>query len=317
MATVRIQKSSFYWLFLLETVGSADITATVEGIGMTVSTPVWRSVANGANVAPAVTQCLREAGLLTCEAFPDAARLNRAAKALYGTWEGPEFRGQATFFANDGRYYEEIINQDSVVPTRENNWHDLFNACIWMQFPHTKQRLNQLHVDDINSVGLHPRTARRNRLTHFDECGVVLVVEDEHRDVANTLLGALASHAWEEVLWHQRALWSSTIQPYMFGHANLEMMLSPFIGLTGKWLAVCVPDGFSSLPVVEKWKVVDAALVARLDALDNFQPQHILRPLPLLGIPGWWHEQTMAFYQNKDYFRPQRNGVPRTIQLPL
>ena len=281
------------------------------------SAPLWGSITNGVNTSPVVKQCLEQAGLLSACAFPDAARLNQAADALYLRWEGPEFRGQSTFSVDDTRYYEEIIHQDAVIPTRENSWHDLFNACIWMQFPHTKKRLNQLHIDDIQRAGLHPRTARRNRLTHFDECGVVLAVEDSQREVGNALLGALASHAWQEVLWHQRAMWSETIQPFMFGHANLEMMLSPFIGLTGKWLAVCVPDDFSKLPVVEKRQVLDAAMVARINALDNFQPQHILRPLPLLGVPGWWHEQTLAFYQNTDYFRPQRDGVPRTIQLPL
>lgn len=281
------------------------------------SAPLWGSVTNGVNISSVVKQCLEQTGLLHADAFPDAARLNQTADALYRSWEGPEFRGQSTFSWDDARYYEEIIHQDAVIPTRENNWHDLFNACIWMQFPHTKKRLNQLHIDDIQRVGLHPRTPRRNRLTHFDECGVVLAVEDSQREVGSALLGALASHAWKEVLWHQRALWNKTIQPFMFGHANLEMMLSPFIGLTGKWLAVCVPDGFPMLPAVEKWQVLDAAMVARIDALDNFQPQHILRPLPLLGVPGWWHEQTLAFYQNEDYFRPQRNGVPRTIQLPL
>ena len=287
------------------------------GTGMTVSTPTWGAAINCSQVAPPVEGCLRQTGLLHCDDFPDAAALNRAAASLYGTWRGPEFRGQSTLSADDARYYEEIIYQDSMVPTRENSWHDLFNACIWMQFPHTKTWLNQLHVEDIGRVGVHPRTPRRNRLTHFDECGVVLAVEESQREVGNVLLGALASHAWQEVLWHQSALWSATIHPIMFGHANLEMLLSPFMGLTGKWLAVCVPDGFSALPMTQQWQVVDAALLARIQALDNFQSQHILRPLPLLGVPGWWPQQTLEFYQNKEYFRPQRKNMPRTIQLPL
>lgn len=284
---------------------------------MAVDTSQWQPQAIIANAAPEATKCLRQTGLLSSSAFPDALTLNNAALALYDTWKGPVFRGQSTLPADDPRYYEEIIYQDGIIPTRENSWHDLFNACIWMQFPETKKYLNQLHVADIHRVGVHPRTARRNRLTHFDECGVVLAVEDGQRGVGNALLGALASHAWEEVLWHQKALWQETVQPFIFGHANLEMMLSPFIGLTGKWLAVSVPDGFSLLNRTEKWQVLDAALIARIKALGDFKPQHILRPIPLLGVPGWWHEQTLSFYQNEEYFRPQRNNVPRTIQLPL
>lgn len=284
---------------------------------MAVSSPPWDPERITLEAAPEVPKCLQQLGLLGCRAFPDAALLNRTATSLYDTWNGPVFRGQSTIPAGDTRYYEEIIYQDNVIPTRENSWHDLFNASIWMQFPLTKKRLNQLHVEDINREGLHPRTPRRNRLTHFDECGVVLAVEESQRGIGNALLGALASHAWQEVLWHQRELWLSVIQPFVFGHANLEMMLSPFIGLTGKWLAVSVPDGFSALPPSEQWQVLDAAMLSRIDALDNFQPQHILRPLPLLGVPGWWHEQSLAFYQNEDYFRPQRRHMPRTIQLPL
>jgi hypothetical protein len=28
-----------------------------------------------------------------------------------------------------------------------------------------------------------------------------------------------------------------------------------------------------------------------------------LNPLPLLGVPEWWENASLAFYQNKTYFR--------------
>jgi hypothetical protein len=28
-----------------------------------------------------------------------------------------------------------------------------------------------------------------------------------------------------------------------------------------------------------------------------------LNPFPLLGVPEWWENATLAFYQNKAYFR--------------
>jgi hypothetical protein len=28
-----------------------------------------------------------------------------------------------------------------------------------------------------------------------------------------------------------------------------------------------------------------------------------LNPLPILGVPGWWDNESAAFYQQTDYFR--------------
>jgi hypothetical protein len=30
--------------------------------------------------------------------------------------------------------------------------------------------------------------------------------------------------------------------------------------------------------------------------------------LPVLGIPGWWHAQDLAFYQDTQVFRPARQN---------
>ncbi len=277
----------------------------------------WQPDTFLATAAPPVRALFDALHLTGCPAFPTASELSETMQALHPAWEGPLFVAQSELNEDDPRYYEEIIGSDNRIPTREHSWHDLFNACIWMQFPQAKLHLNQLHVDDIRQHGVHPRTPRRNRLTHFDECGVVLAVEQRHRNAGNALLSGLAEHAWLEVLWHHRQTWLETITPLMFGHANLEMMLAPFTGLTGKWLAVMVPDGFRALPQVQQWAVIDAAVTARITALDDFQQPDILRPLPLLGVPGWWPHQRKQFYQDTGYFRPQRANTPRTVQLPL
>lgn len=267
--------------------------------------------------APPVRALFEALQLTACTAFPTAGDLSVKMKMLHPPWQGPLFVAQSALAEDDSRYYEEIIGSDNRIPTRKHSWHDLFNACIWMQFPHTKLHLNQLHVDDIQQHGVHPRTPRRNRLTHFDECGVVLAVEQRHLNAGNALLSGLAEHAWLEVLWHHRQTWLDTVTPFMFGHANLEMMLTPFTGLTGKWLAVTVPDGFRELSQAQQWAVIDSAVSARIVALDNFQQPEILRPLPLLGVPGWWRGQSKSFYLDTSYFRPQRANTPRTVQLPL
>lgn len=286
-----------------------------------------------------VFELLNEVGLLNNEKFPNSSVLNALAQRFYGKWCGPAFKDQSTFDADEGRYYETIISEDNTVPTREESWHDLFNALVWLQFPKTKKYLNTLHVKDIVSYGANPRTERRNRITHFDECGIVLAVEipapsfknDQKNqkqsatyidnklnavDVAQWL-NALANHQWLDVFIQSRSVWHNQVTPFIFGHANLEMMLSPFIGLTGKWLAVPVAQGFSELDKWEQRQVLDEAMLARLNELNDFNSAPLLKPLPLLGVPGWHNDQTPAFYANKDYFRPIRANAKPTIQLPL
>jgi hypothetical protein len=248
--------------------------------------------------------------------IPSVERLNQIAIERYrDNWIGPTFIDQATI--NDQRYYEEIIDQKLQVPTRKNNWHDVFNALIWLQFPKTKLLLNRLHIHDIAQFGLHPRTHRRNQLTHFDECGLVLAIPESSVEQGNRLLSLLAGHQWQEVFCHQKDAWGRDLIPVIFGHANLEMLLNPFIGLTAKWLAVVVPDDYQAMTTEQKNAVLDACMVTRIQQLDGLSHKHIFKPIPLLGVPGWYHEQTTFFYENTAYFRPApAHGLP-TIQLPL
>ncbi|QJR79884.1 DUF3025 domain-containing protein [Alteromonas pelagimontana] len=269
------------------------------------------------SAAPPVKALLKETGLATFPHFPSADELNVIANTSSFNGVPTQFQGQSSFSEQDNRYYEEIIAATGRVPTREKCWHDLFNALIWIQFPQTKLLLNRLHMADIQEFGLHPRTARRNRLTHFDECGVVLAVPQQHLAIANWLLSQLATHQWETVFLDYREKWGTAILPFIFGHANLEMMLTPFDGLTGKWVAVKVANDFATLPVEIQRLRLDEALLKRVGQLDNFLLPHILRPLPLLGVPGWHDAQTPCYYKNKDYFRPQRPETPATEQLPL
>ncbi|TKB05105.1 DUF3025 domain-containing protein [Alteromonas portus] len=297
------------------------------------------------NASKPVTDLLEEVGLLSKNEFPTPDVLNKLTAQYHMPWQGPSFKGQSQFSEEEQRYYETIISEDRVVPTREQSWHDLFNALIWLQFPKTKSLLNELHINDIQTHGVNPRTPRRNRITHFDECGVVLAVEapavmnhssrKEHAhidvglqnnnsgngvyeaDELETFLAELAAHEWQRVFVEKRMLWHTTVSPFIFGHANLEMMLNPFIGLTGKWLAVSVPHGFSNLGKWQQRSIVDDALIARIQALNYFESTPLLKPLPLLGVPLWHSDQSAIFYQNTEYFRPLRMGSKPTIQLPL
>jgi hypothetical protein len=234
--------------------------------------------------------------------WPNAEGLNEL-KTRYKTIPHtmPEFVCQSSLSENSD-YYEQIIYQQGHIPTRADSWHDLFNGLIWLQFPQVKQLLNQLHMDDIKQHGLNPRTPRRNNLTHFDECGVILVVEEGHE----FLLEQLTQHQWQRVFVEHRDLWGQQIQHFMFGHANLEMLLKPFIGLTGKWLGLKVPKGFASLPLKQQLDLVDEQLAGQIRRDNLFAHKKALLPIPLLGIPGCYADNQHAdFYHNTDYFRPK------------
>lgn len=278
----------------------------------------WPLNDNAGTVSPLVTRLLHQLHLSAHPQFPAAAQLNHCAHAYHDkAWPGPQFIDQQQLAADEARYYETIIAEDNKIPTREHSWHDLFNAAIWIQFPRTKMLLNQLHVHDIQRHGAHPRTRRRHHLTHFDECGVVLAIPTSQLAQGNEVLQALARHDWQQALVLQRDNWEKVIFARLFGHANYEMLLNPFIGLTGKWLAVEVPDDFGTAAPAQQNRWLDAAMVLRIDQLDGLQASGLLPPLPLLGVPNWHAGQTPAFYANTDYFRPRRPDRPLTGQLPL
>lgn len=201
----------------------------------------------------------------------------------------------------EARYYEQIIFEDKTIPTRSCNWHDFYNACIWRLFPKTKCQLNALHMQDIAIHGVSPRTPRRDRITHFDECGVVLAYS------SNVIPELLTEHNWLDAFYLQREQWGRTVRAYVFGHANYEMLMRPHTGLTGKWLGIEVSDTFWQASLSEQYRLLDAQVVNYASSEPGFTVKQHLKPLPLLGVPGWWAEnQHEAFYHNRSYFRPKR-----------
>lgn len=200
--------------------------------------------------------------------------------------------------------YEEFIHRHRQIPTRRQNWHDLFNALIWRQFPHSKAALNQLHMQDIERFGAKSRTPRRDRITHFDECGVVLAYSN------SDIVQMLSNHQWQQAMYDNRHHWGQSVQAFIFGHANYEMLLHPYIGLTGKWLGIEVTAEFfestTSLPA--RLQALDTGIYNKLINQDCLAQKGHLHPLPLLGVPGWWPpNQQPEFYRNEAYFMPRRS----------
>ena len=232
-------------------------------------------------------------GLSGVDDWPDCASLNAGAGLPVSFVAQDELEmGELS--------YEEFIAATSQVPTRRRNWHDLFNALVWRQFPHSKAALNRLHMQDIKAFGARQRTPRRNHITHFDECGVLLACAD------GSLLESLKQHDWQRVFVQQRAAWGCRIQAFVFGHANYEMLLNPYIGLTGKWLGIDVEESFFRAALPLQLKTLDKSLADKLERQNCLATRGQLFPLPLLGVPGWWPDnQDPTFYHNTAYFMPR------------
>ena len=199
------------------------------------------------------------------------------------------------------RYYEQVIFETGEVPTRTENWHDLFGGFIWCLFPKTKSLINHRHVQDIAEYCLTKRTKHRNALTLFDECGVVLAISDSKWQTW------LRDHQWHKAFVEHRQEWGESIQAFMFGHANYEMLTRPYIGLTGKALFINAPDEIFCKDLAMQYQYLDQVLYEKIKIEHCLADNSHLSPLPLLGVPGW-HEDNKndTFYNNTDYFRPKR-----------
>ncbi len=201
-------------------------------------------------------------------------------------------------------YYETFIAQTNTIPTR-CNWHDFYNGLIWLQFPKTKAFFNQAHQQEIMQHGRLTRTPVRDKLTHFDECGLVLITDQK------SLEGEISEHNWQQVFIERKQQWHTNIKPLLFGHALWEMLMQPFIGLTAKATVIYDPN---LLKQVEHYDLsrgenssdIDNRLHEQIKENDLLKKRRPWLPIPLLGIPNWSHlPQTPTFYADKAYFMPK------------
>ncbi len=201
--------------------------------------------------------------------------------------------------------YELRIHNEGVVPLRGANWHDLFNALVWLAFPRTKAALNHAHAAELRAHcgGVSKvRSARRDALTLFDESGVLVLSSSA------AVLAGLRAFEWQRVFWQEREALMGSTRFVIFGHALYEKALSPYVGMSGHALLLHTPCACAALD--------DAALLVHADGLAAqalhtaiTQPRD-LSPLPVLGVPGWYETNKEAvFYANTDYFRPRRTRV--------
>lgn len=231
------------------------------------------------------------ADLLHGPHWPDVDALN--ARRPPGMHE--RFVAQTPELLADGRHYEQRIAEAGAIATRERNWHDLFNALVWMRHAPLKRALNAQQVAELARVGPRQRTRPQCALTHFDEAGVILLLREPG------LLALWDAHDWHGLFWRHRDAWlDGSLELLVFGHALLEHALTPGRLLVGKAIAVVGSAAASSAcaqlagAIAEGWLLRD--------------PQE-LRPLPLSGIPGWREDSTReVFHLEAACYRPLRAG---------
>lgn len=205
-----------------------------------------------------------------------------------------------------GIQYEHHIYTTGEVSTRENNWHDLFNALAWCRFPRLKVAMNARHFREKNSASGHSRGKKRDALTLLDESGAIVI--SSNRDI----LEALARHDWPSV-FQSGVFQNNTMQVFLCGHALLEKLLQPYKAITAQALLVLADEKMTARPRETQLTAFDQVMAAQLFDERFFDAPACLSPLPLMGIPGWWPDaaQDDQFYADQTVFRPLRQKSPK------
>lgn len=192
----------------------------------------------------------------------------------------------------EGMAYEQFIWDTRRVPTRDN-LHDFFNGLVWLRFPRTKQRINELQARAIATHGVQPvRGPLRDALTVFDENGGVLLAPQ-------ALWDALRARDWLRLFVDMRPLWGQA-RLVLFGHALLEKLVSPRKPIVVHvYQAPLAINGIASL---------DAWLAQAVQPAQWASKPFV--PLPVLGVPGWWPaNEAPGFYADAQVFRPWRGAL--------
>ena len=248
----------------------------------------------------------RASEIIPHEDWLAAANTCAAAQAL------ANHRGQPLRFAPQdalpaGLAYETFISDSGCVPTRDN-LHDYLNALVWLSFPRIKAQLNALQAAQIARSGIGAsRGAARDAVTLFDENAAILVVRDGAEGQA--LSEALRAHQWQRAFMDMRNAFGTHAEVWLFGHALMEKLVTPYKGITAHTWALTAPDAFFALPQQARQEWIDIQMA---DELKSRDPDEItpacFTPLPVLGVPEWWPGQDGNFYADASVFRPKSHG---------
>ena len=214
----------------------------------------------------------------------------------------PQEAGRAGFEAQ----YEPRCYLSGEVQTRPDNWHDLFNALVWLTFPNAKAAINARHYQALTHVADSTDSQRgrvRDMATLLDESGVIVVC------ASLELAELLRTFQWKELFWQQREQVRAAMGFYIFGHGLYEKALQPYVGMTGQGLVLQVSADFFSWTLAAQLSNLDERVAEYLNNPGHCLTPRELHPVPLLGVPGWEAENNnAAYYDNTSYFRPGRRG---------
>jgi hypothetical protein len=199
--------------------------------------------------------------------------------------------------------YEERAWLHGEVETRPDNWHDAYNALVWLAFPQAKAALNRKHyltMTTRRASSCRDRGRLRDALTQFDECGIVAACADM------SLWEGIRAHRWREVFAGRRAEMAEKMRFFLFGHASMDSLRAPFVGLTAKALCLAVDDHWLDRDDAAQRADVDSWLAAQFRAADE-SFSRTFQPIPLLGIPGVTTDsENPTYYDDTRQFRPKR-----------
>ena len=267
---------------------------------MAADTPIWNRWEILASPAFATLAPLLER--LPEDYFPTLAQLNRMCDehdVLSGSGVPVEFVPQE---AKTDEPYETRVYSRGKVLTRSNNWHDLFNALVWITFPRSKAALNRHHYKEMlahQSEG--GRGTPRDVLTLFDEGGVI--VQSSEPELAELL----RNFKWKELFWQRRAEVMASMRFYVFGHSIYEKLLQPYKGITAKTVIFEVSERELERPVAQQLATLDARLAKYFSDPKVLEATEAYSPLPVLGIPGWIADnEDERYYDDVQHFRPGR-----------
>lgn len=202
----------------------------------------------------------------------------------------------------DNVAYEAHISATGKVPTRDN-LHDFFNALVWLTFPKIKAQLNALQAKQIERLGIgQSRGKARDAATLFDENAALLAVTDTPE--GRSTVQALRTHQWNQLFIQKRKQFISHTEVILFGHAMLEKLVRPYKAITAHTIVCWVEPKFFGLSEAEKCALLDQRIANQLEQIE-LAPA-IFSPLPILGVPDWWPNQTSEFYADSSVFRPAR-----------
>ena len=98
---------------------------------------------------------------------PSLEVMNAALRGIVHPHSGAAlyFVEQTAELLSDGLHYEQRIFERGAIATRADNWHDLFNALIWIEHSSIKAALNARQVADIARFGPAERSRAQCALT--------------------------------------------------------------------------------------------------------------------------------------------------------